>query len=133
MPVNSKPIPMEDVAARIISNGLTGRQAVALLATIWGESGGNAFAINGPIVKLDETDPAHLSLDRGIAQWNSGWWPDMDNQRAFDWEESVDVMCIYVKSAPSLAEGLLNWNVFKSLAFIDHVLAAQEAVTAAGG
>lgn len=131
--VRSKKLTMSEVAPWIVGAGVTGRVAVAVLATIWAESGGDAFAIGGPYEKPDPEDPGHLSIDRGLVQWNSGWWPEVSDREAFDGETAVGLMIDHVVSAGSPADGLSTWNAFDSLAFLDHVPAATEAIRAAGG
>lgn len=128
MALKPRPLTMHEVGAIVVDKGLTGRTAVAVLATIWGESSGDAHAVNGPIVKDDPEHIAHLSLDRGLAQWNSGYWPEVTDRRAFDPVVAVGLMVDHILAADSPADGLRLWVAFKSLAFLDHVPAATAVI-----
>lgn len=133
MAIKHKYMTMEEVAGLIQAAGVTGDDAVTVLAVIWGESGGDAFAINGPITKDDPDNPGHLSLDRGLVQWNSGWWPVKDKD-AFDPEVAVQLMVNHIKQpGKSVAEWLLTWNAFKNLSFVRHVPAAYDAFASLDG
>ena len=133
MPLKSKYLSMEEVAQIVLDAGASGDLAVVVLATIWGESGGNVYAVNGPIEHSDPNNPAHLSLDRGLAQWNSGWWPVKDKD-AFDPVTAVQLMVDHVKNGTRGAGvELSTWSAFKHLAFQRHIPAAQEAIAAVGG
>ena len=133
MPLKSKFLSMEEVAKIVLDAGATGDLAVTVLAVIWGESGGNVYAVNGPIETDSPDDPAYLSLDRGLAQWNSGWWPVKDKD-AFDPNTAVKLMVDHVKNGTrSAAVELSIWTAFKNLSFVRHVPAATKAVAAVGG
>lgn len=70
-------------AARIVhSNGFTGLHAVAAVAIIWGESGGDAHAVN--VVDHNPASRAYLSCDIGLWQINSYWHPEVSMRDALD-------------------------------------------------
>lgn len=63
---------MQEVGVLLLSAGFTGENAVTALAVIWAESGGNGWAVN---VNSLPGRPADGSLDLGICQFNTYWWP----------------------------------------------------------
>lgn len=69
---------MQEVATLLLSAGFVGESAVTALAVIWAESGGNAWAVN---INSAPGKPTDGSMDLGLCQFNTYWWP---YQRAND-------------------------------------------------
>lgn len=72
------PVAPNDVAKVAVAAGWKGWQVVTATAIAKAESGHNAYAINvvGNELRVDGTsNPAYRSLDVGLWQVNTYWWP----------------------------------------------------------
>lgn len=86
-------VPGEDVGRELMAgpNPLTGWRVVTGLAILKAESNLNAYAVNLITSEFradGKPNPAFLSLDLGIAQWNTYWWPAPIAER-LNWKLSV--------------------------------------------
>lgn len=128
MGVPKKIIPAADVARHILNVGFpANEQAVAGFAVLRHESGGfDAHAVN-LVIKEDPADLSHLTLDKGMAQFNTRWWPDVSEKEAFTWEYSVEMMYLIWTN-----RGFQDWASFKNLAYLRHVPLAYETFSAIG-
>jgi hypothetical protein len=120
MAVATNYLQMETVAQMLLDVGFTGDAAVVALAIIWGESGGNAWALN--LNTHDPDSPSYLSLDRGLVQWNDYWWPDFRTVDAMDPSKAVKKM-FEVSNGTDFSP----WNVYESHRFVRFVPDAIEA------
>lgn len=87
-------------------------RGITITAVILAESRGFEW-IRPMVLKEDPTDPSHLSVDRGLCQFNSYWWKDSaPDQLAFDGYKSIELMCRVVQPQPGdwvLSETKLRW------------------------
>lgn len=120
MALRTKLYTMQEVGALLLSAGFIGENAVTALAVLWAESGGNAWAVN---VNSAPGKPTDGSLDLGIAQFNTYWWP---------WQRANDLMKIE-HSIPLFYRASKNgtyfgyWNAYVNkyhLKFMDYARAA---------
>lgn len=88
--------------------GQLGWKHVHFIATMWAESGGLEWV--RPIV-WNPGSAAHLSIDRGICQLNSHWWPDVPDSVAYDWRKATDFTVGWLNAeAAKWTRGSTPWN-----------------------
>lgn len=81
MALNTKLLSMDEVGRLLLAAGFTRPNAVIGLSVIWAESGGNAWAVNVNSSPGKATDG---SIDLGLCQFNSYWFPLITPAKAFD-------------------------------------------------
>lgn len=119
---------MEQVAVEVFKHFKNWR-GIRICATIMAESGGWTWI--RPMV-LSPDSPAHLSTDRGIAQFNSYWWDHVTDGEAFDPVKAIGAMCQAIKDADSGADAFLasQWHGSKSDLFYQFLQPARAAINA---
>lgn len=114
------------VAGHVVDTGLVDWRSITVTAVIWAESGGYAWA--RPIINKPG-EPDHLSVDRGICQFNSYWWHHVADRIAYDPAFAIPTMVNAVRT-DGWSLDLRWWNTFTSGAYQQHVPAARQAVNA---
>ena len=113
-------------AARIVhSNGFTGLHAVAAVAIIWGESGGDAHAVN--VVDHNPASRAYLSCDIGLWQINSYWHPEVSATCALSASCNARAAARISRQGRRWREWW-TWKNNKHVPFMSRARAAQAAV-----
>ena len=122
MGIKSRIIEDSVIAQMVLDAGFVNESAIIAFCVIIAESNGDAWAIN--MNTHDPTSVSYLSLDKGIAQWNDYWWPDIaSGPNAFDPIKSINKM--YAESEGGTDFRL--WNAYKNHTFVRHVARAYEA------
>jgi hypothetical protein len=104
MALKTKFLPMQEIAGYVKNSGFQGENAAIAIAVIWAESGGNAWAVN---VNSAPGKPYDGSLDLGICQWNTYWFPTVTPAKAFNPQYSTDLMFLASKGV-----NFNYWNAF---------------------
>ena len=82
----------------------------AICGTLMAESGGNPKAVNvnnnGPL----PGGANGLSTDRGLAQINDAWWPNVSNEEAFDPAYAINFMVTHFPKTPQRWHGYEVWK-----------------------
>lgn len=103
--------------------------SINFLATMWGESGGNAFAM--PVV-VNPDSKAHLSIDVGICQINSYWQSHRYDrlEELLDARTNVTVALdiAFSNDEPAWRPTLIWWNIYKKAMHKVHVGQARRAI-----
>ena len=119
-----KQLTMDEAAQLCLQANFAGWRCVEVVATIWAESRGNAYAIN--IVDHDPDAEAYLSLDVGLCQFNTYWHPGIPLSTSLDPPAALQVM--YVLTAGGQPGPLKMWNAYKSGAYKQFLHDARVAV-----
>lgn len=118
-----------EVAAKIRARGWNRDEEQVIFAVLCGESNLNAWAVN--LVVKDTEDPdadlrAHLSLDLGIAQFNTYWYGEVISpQDSMDVDRALDA--VYARCPTGDLGPLLDWAAFRRGTFVRHVPRAAAA------
>lgn len=117
MTLKTLPYSMDEIAVLVRDAGFTGDNAVIAIAVIWAESGGNAWAVN-----INSTPgKTYGSIDLGLVQWNSYWWPYITPAKAMDPVFAVKKFFEVTKGT-----NFLYWNAYVNksyLRFMDYARA----------
>lgn len=123
----------EDVAALVLTRADHDWRAITAVAVILAESGGNPHATR-VVIHDDPTHVAHLTIDRGLMQFNSYWWGHVPNRLAYDPVTAWGVAFNYVArdGRGSWRHDWEQWNAYTNGSHRDHIVTAYRAVNAIG-
>ena len=116
----------EEIARKILDVGFSRERAVVAFAILVGESGLNAWAIN--LVSHNPEAESYLSLDLGIAQFNTFWHPNYLVADLFDPDYAIKAFFDVSKDG----ENFKWWVAFSNFSFVRHIARAYEAFAAIG-
>jgi hypothetical protein len=120
-----------EIAQLAADAGFQTWQVVRMTSICLAESAGNAYAVN---VVHNPTSPAHRSLDIGLWQINTHWWPgsilerlDPAGNARMAWEvfEAHD-------GPRSPVNGYNAWTTYRNMSYLVHQPAAITAARAIG-
>lgn len=120
----------EEIAAEVAKK-FNDWRGITIVSVIMAESGGFEW-IRPMVLKDDPGHPAHLSIDRGICQFNSYWWAaTAPDKVAFTAPLAIALMCDTVASDNSwgLDRSKLDWwTGYKSMAHLKFVGEARKGM-----
>jgi hypothetical protein len=121
MALKTKLYSMHEVRDFCKAAGFSGDNLAIAIAVIWAESGGNAWAVN---INSTPGKPTDGSIDLGICQWNSYWWPLITPAKAMDPQFAI-------KKFYEVSKGtnFSYWNAFVSGAHKKFLSYAQAVAT----
>jgi len=120
---NGRQMPMSWIADQVFPHYDDWR-GVNIVAVIKAESGGYEWA-RPMVLKPNPSDFDHLSVDRGICQFNSYWWHHVDDHTAFTPELAIAEMCKAVALPDSWSINLGPWNAYTSGAYKVYISGAR--------
>jgi hypothetical protein len=122
-PVHSlgRKLPIEEVATIVLISECL--WPVEVVATIMAESGGYEWVRPIVVKQPDQDQRAHLSVDRGICQFNSYWWSHVPDRTAYDPYMAIPVMC-----AAANAGQLGYWSAYGTANYESWLPMARKAV-----
>ena len=126
---NTRPMTMPAVADLIRIDGRLWPywSSITCLALCWAESGGDAFA--RPVV-INESSPAHLSLDVGLMQMNTHWQPHhkLPDLLTPQYNVTAGVSLALFDGSPPWSPNWGWWSAHKNGSWKQHLGPARHAI-----
>lgn len=125
MTLKTFPHSMDEVAILAHNAGFRSDGLITSIAVIWAESGGNAWAVN---INSNPGKPTHGSMDLGLAQFNTYWWPAQKANDLMKPEYNVNLMFKASRNGTYFG----YWSAFVYGYHKKYISFAQEAVKRLG-